>query len=124
MSEAAFTDSATVQSSPAATVSPTSGNSTNTMSPSRSWACSVIPTVTVPSPSLRIHSWVDAYFNSAGIWLILLSFVLKKLKFDQSLTVANKTWFGYFNGNHFFAHFYFSCVAYCCRYTSQCNTNA
>src|SRR5262245_20911058 len=35
---------------------PTSGSSTNTTSPSCSWAWSVIPTVTV-SPSIRTHSW-------------------------------------------------------------------
>src|SRR5262245_22209976 len=43
---------------------PTCGNSTNTTSPSCSWAWLVIPTVAV-SPSTAIHSWSLVKRNSA-----------------------------------------------------------
>src|SRR6056297_1057867 len=70
MSEAALTDSTTPASSPASSAVPVSGNSTKTTSPSACCACSVIPTVTLPSSSSRAHSWLAAYFSSLGVRLI------------------------------------------------------
>src|ERR1019366_6178353 len=69
MSLAVLTDSTTAQASPALTLRPTAGSSTNTMSVSSCCAWSVMPTVAV-SPLTRTHSWVLAYFKSAGILLI------------------------------------------------------
>src|SRR5882762_6915669 len=69
MSEAALTDSTTAHASSAATLRPTSGNSTNTTSPSASWAKSVMPIVTVPSASLRTHSCEAVYLRSAGTFI-------------------------------------------------------
>ncbi len=57
-SEAAFTDSTTAIASPAFTLRPALGNSRKTRSPSAACAWSVMPTVNVPSDSLRIHSWL------------------------------------------------------------------
>src|SRR6187455_855113 len=59
MSEAAFTDSTTPTASPAFTLRPAFGGSTNTMSPSCSCAWSVMPTETVPSAS----RWGDVFFG-------------------------------------------------------------
>src|SRR5688500_18051735 len=70
MSDAALTDSTTAASSPAVKVLPTFGSSTNTMSPSASCAYSVMPTVRVPSASVRTHSWDSVYFRSAGIFML------------------------------------------------------
>src|ERR1700755_1796999 len=67
MSEAAFTDSMTATVSPALTVLPISWTSKKTMSPSASCAWSVIPTVSVPSASVRTHSCDSVYFRSAGM---------------------------------------------------------
>src|SRR5574340_1498295 len=39
----------------------------NTMSPSRSCAWWVMPTVSVPSASTRTHSWLGVYLRSAGM---------------------------------------------------------
>src|SRR4029077_5693725 len=61
-SEAAFTDSTTAAPSPFASVTPTSGNWTKTMSPSSVVACSVIPTVEM-SPSSLSHSCSFVYFS-------------------------------------------------------------
>jgi hypothetical protein len=72
-SEAAFTDSTTAQASPVASRRPASGTSTNTRSPSDCCAWSVIPISTLPSGSVRNHSWLFVYLRSAGIWLIQLS---------------------------------------------------
>src|SRR5690606_1039997 len=70
MSDAAFTDSTTAQALPASTRSPTFGSSTYTRSPSRPWAWSEMPTVTLPSPSTRVHSWDFRNFRSPGISLM------------------------------------------------------
>src|SRR5215218_11009200 len=59
-SETALTLSTVPKESPDPMVSPTSGNSTKTTSPSSSWAWSVMPIVTVPS-SVRTHSWLLVY---------------------------------------------------------------
>src|SRR5512137_803385 len=72
MSDAAFTDSTTAQDSSAASLRPTSGNSTNTTSPSASCAKSVMPIVTVPSASLRTHSCDAVYLRSAGTFIVVL----------------------------------------------------
>src|SRR5262245_61876373 len=53
---AALTLSTTATGSPCAALRPSSGTSTNTMSPSWDCAWSVMPTVPTPS-STRIHSW-------------------------------------------------------------------
>src|ERR1044071_9017659 len=71
MSLAVFTDSTTAQASPALTLRPTSGNSTNTMSVNSCCAWSVMPTVAV-SPLTRTHSCDLAYFKSEGMLLIIL----------------------------------------------------
>jgi hypothetical protein len=82
MSEAAFTDSTTAHSSPALTVRPTAGSSRKTMSPSASWAWSVMPMVTLPSASSRAHSWEAAYFRLSGVFMCISS--------DQGLTVTDE----------------------------------
>src|SRR5262245_2051904 len=64
MSDAAFTDSTTAQASPLATLRPASGTSTNTTSPSCSWAYWVMPMVPT-SPSTRIHSCSLLYLTWA-----------------------------------------------------------
>src|SRR3954462_2710294 len=64
MSEAALTDSSTAQASPLATLRPACGTSTNTTSPSCSWAYWVMPMVPT-SPSTRIHSCSWLYLVSA-----------------------------------------------------------
>src|SRR5215472_1851410 len=69
MSLAVFTDSTTAQASPAFTLRPTSGNSTNTISVNSCCAWSVMPTVAV-SPLARTHSCDFVYFKSEGILLI------------------------------------------------------
>src|SRR5690606_18081250 len=60
MSLTDFTDSTTATWSLAATLVPTAGSSTNTMSPSASWAKLLMPTVAMPLSPGRIHSWVSA----------------------------------------------------------------
>src|SRR5512139_2284724 len=82
MSEAALTDSTTAHSSPALTWRPASGRSRKTMSPSASWAWSVMPTVTVPSASSFTHSWDLVYFRSAGTFI---SFLL-----DEDFAIAHE----------------------------------
>src|SRR3546814_2845779 len=42
------------------------------MSPSSPWAWSEMPTVTLPSPSTRAHSWDFMNFRSPGISLMLV----------------------------------------------------
>src|SRR5690606_23906116 len=71
MSAAALTDSITPHSSPCASARPTSGYWTNTMSPSCSWAWAVMPTVAVPSASVRTHSWLRVYLRSAGVLMAI-----------------------------------------------------
>src|SRR5262245_19492798 len=73
MSDAAFTDSTTAQASPLATLRPACGTSTNTTSPSCSWASGVMPMVPT-SPSTRIHSCSWEYLVSA-IWQLLSAVV-------------------------------------------------
>src|SRR6056297_3498359 len=58
--------------SPVPALSPCSGSSTKTRSPSDSWAWSVMPRVTEPSSSRRSHSWSLVYFRSPGTSLISL----------------------------------------------------
>src|ERR1700730_4002536 len=53
--------------SPAVTALPSSWTSKKTMSPSASCAWSVMPTVSVPSASVRTHSCDSVYFRSAGM---------------------------------------------------------
>src|SRR3989339_388767 len=65
-SDTALTDSILPTASPSSITVPTSGSSTNTMSPSCAWAKSEIPKVRV-SPSIRTHSWSLVYFNSERI---------------------------------------------------------
>src|ERR1035438_3156202 len=65
MSFAVLTDSTTAHASPALTVRPTSGTSTNTKSVSSCCAWSVMPTVAT-SPATRTHSCDFAYFKSVG----------------------------------------------------------
>src|SRR5690606_29899187 len=72
MSDAVLTDSITATVSPAFTLRPTSGSSTNTTSPSWSCAWSVMPTVTTPPPSWRTHSCDLAYLRSSGVFMLLL----------------------------------------------------
>src|SRR5581483_10321129 len=83
-SDAAFTDSTTAHSFPAASLRPASGNSTYTKSPMRSWASSVMPTVTVPSDSRRTHSWDLVYLRLGGVLLIGFS------SGKTALAVSNK----------------------------------
>src|SRR6267154_6258351 len=64
MSEAAFTDSTTAQASPLTTLRPAFGTSTNTTSPSCSWAYWVMPMVPT-SPSTLIHSCSWLYLTLA-----------------------------------------------------------
>src|SRR5581483_7648623 len=71
MSLAVFTDSTTAQASPAFTLRPTSGNSTNTMSVNSCCAWSVMPMVAM-SPLTRTHSCDFVYFKSEGMLLIIL----------------------------------------------------
>src|SRR5215218_10658991 len=70
-SETALTLSTVPKESPATMVAPLSGSSTNTTSPSSSWAWSVMPMVTV-SFSLRTHSWLLVYCGSPGTLKVLL----------------------------------------------------
>src|SRR6056297_1039139 len=70
MSLAVLTLSTTARASPAAARSPTEGSSTNTTSPSWSWANSVMPTVMTPSSGSDTHSWVRAYLRSSGMFMI------------------------------------------------------
>src|SRR5688572_3598723 len=76
-SEAAFTDSTTATAVPASTRSPTFGSSTYTRSPSRPCAWSLMPMVTLPSPSTRAHSWDFMNFRSPGISFIVGCSVLR-----------------------------------------------
>src|SRR5277367_2026138 len=69
MSLAVLTDSTTAQASPALTVRPMAGSSTNTISVSSACAWSVMPTVAV-SPLTRTHSCDFANFRSEGMLLI------------------------------------------------------
>src|SRR5258708_33394907 len=69
MSLAVFTDSTTAQASPAFTLRPASGSSTNTTSVNSLCAWSVMPTVAV-SPLTRTHSCDLAYLRSEGMLLI------------------------------------------------------
>src|SRR4029077_16575500 len=64
MSDAALTDSTTATDSPLASLRPACGTSTNTTSPSCSWAYWVMPMVPT-SPSTRIHSCSSLYLVSA-----------------------------------------------------------
>src|SRR3990172_4082395 len=82
MSEAAFTDSTTPHSLPAATCAPACGRSTYTMSPIRSWAWCVMPTVTVPSGFCFTHSCDFVYLRSLGIVFINSSFCLSSFHFS------------------------------------------
>src|SRR6185369_17227640 len=84
MSEAAFTDSTTPTASPAFTLRPGLGGSTKTMSPSCSWAWSVIPMLTVPSPSRFTHSCDSVYRRSCGTFMSFF------LSVDQHLAVAHE----------------------------------
>src|SRR5665811_2366896 len=65
----ALEDSSSPHTSPAVTLSPTDGNSTNTTSPRAFAACSVMPTVTTEpgSTSPSTHSCSVEYRRSAGI---------------------------------------------------------
>src|ERR1700754_4165180 len=65
MSDAAFTDSTTATDSPLVTLRPAWGTSTNTTSPSCSWAYWLMPTVPT-SPSTRIHSCSLLYLTLIG----------------------------------------------------------
>src|SRR5450432_393018 len=86
MSDAAFTDSTTAQTSPAFTFRPTAGNSMNTRSPSACCAWSVMPIVSVPSSPTRIHSWLAVYFKSAGTFMSEPPVV----SFNENLAVTNE----------------------------------
>src|SRR5699024_5307134 len=70
MSDAAFTDSTTAAPVSVSTRAPISGSSTNTRSPSSSWAWSEMPTRTRPSSSRRAHSWDLRNFRSPGMSLM------------------------------------------------------
>src|ERR1017187_638832 len=91
MSLAVLTDSTTAQASPALTLRPTAGSSTNTMSVSSCCAWSVMPTVAV-SPLTRTHSCDLAYFRSEGMLLINCAERLRGLRrftnsfFDRDYT--------------------------------------
>src|SRR5207245_9518059 len=69
-SDTALTDSTTPKFLLAVTFAPTFGSSTNTTSPSCSWAYAVIPTRT-RSPSCFAHSCSRVYFSSLGITLAI-----------------------------------------------------
>src|SRR5450432_3041467 len=86
MSDAAFTDSTTAQTSPAFTLRPTAGNSMNTRSPSACCAWSVMPIVSVPSSPTRIHSWLAVYFKSAGTFMSESPVV----SFNENLAVTDE----------------------------------
>src|SRR5204862_8018108 len=86
MSDAAFTDSTTAQTSPCVTDRPTTGSSMKTRSPSASCAWSVIPTVRIPSSSVRTHSWLAVYLRSAGTFISESPVV----SFNEYLAVANE----------------------------------
>src|SRR5581483_4619727 len=68
-SETAFTDSTTPKVFSAVTRVPTFGSSTNTTSPSCSWANAVMPT-RARSPSTLAHSCSRVYLSSAGTFAI------------------------------------------------------
>src|SRR5258706_14492340 len=84
MSEAASTDSTPPPASPTVTLRPGFGASTKTMSPSCSWAWSVIPTLTVPSASCFTHSCDSVYRRSCGTFMVVPSLV------DENLALAHK----------------------------------
>src|SRR6185503_11400540 len=84
MSEAAFTDSTTPTASPKVTLRPGFGASTKTMSPSCSWAWSVMPTLTVPSASRFTHSCDSVYRRSCGTFMVVPSLV------DENLALAHE----------------------------------
>src|SRR4249920_3495056 len=90
MSEAALTDSTTPTTSPAFTFAPTFGNSTNTMSPRASCAKSVMPTASVPSGSVRTHSWVGVYLSFSGVFTIACLVGSVQESVDQALAVAHE----------------------------------
>src|SRR5699024_157577 len=69
-SETVLTDSTLPNGSSASNSSPTSGNSTNTMSPNSDWAKSVIPMRTLSS-SFFTHSCSSEYSNSFGKFILL-----------------------------------------------------
>src|SRR5580704_15626954 len=90
-SDAAFTDSTTAQASPARSVRPASGTSTNTRSPSAPCAWSVMPISRVPSASVRTHSCDLVYLRSSGS---LLMSVLKRVDSgDQGAPEAHERGF-------------------------------
>src|SRR6185436_6678115 len=89
MSDAAFTDSTTPTASPAFTLRPGFGGSTKTMSPSCSWAWSVMPTLTVPSASRFTHSWDSVYRSSFGTF-ISLSLGCGSLGVHETTAVAHE----------------------------------
>src|SRR6056297_2100042 len=76
MSDTALTDSTTPKALPASRISPSSGSSTKTTSPSWSWAKSVIPIVTISS-STKTHSCSSVYFSSSGKSITASFFFLK-----------------------------------------------
>src|SRR5258706_13839318 len=84
MSEAASTDSTPPPASPTVTLRPGFGASTKTMSPSCSWAWSVIPTLTVPSASRFTHSCDSVYRRSCGTFMVVPSLV------DENLALAHE----------------------------------
>src|ERR1044071_9920592 len=86
-SEAAFTDSTTANASPAFSVLPASGTSTNTRSPSAPCAWSVMPTSTLPLASVRTHSCDLVYLRSAGMLLMCLG---SRKSADQDFAVAHE----------------------------------
>src|SRR6266540_4067198 len=65
-SETDLVDSTSPKGSPPDTSVPTSGMSTYTTSPRASWAKSVMPTRTNPSPSILAHSCCSVYRRSSG----------------------------------------------------------
>src|SRR4051812_4287716 len=78
MSLAVLTDSTTATASPALTLRPTAGTSTNTTSVSSCCAWSVIPTVAT-SPATRTHSWELAYLRSEGTFELIVIRVFERL---------------------------------------------
>src|SRR5262249_43512838 len=66
-SETLLVDSTSPMACPDRTFAPTSGRFTNTMSPSASWACSVMPTRTTLLPPTRTHSCSAVYFRFSGV---------------------------------------------------------
>src|SRR5947207_8903972 len=68
-----------------------------------------MPIVTVPSASLRIHSWLSVYLRSLGTFIVAPRKTLCVAcdgPLNQCFAVANERWFDDTRGEPFVAHLY------------------